>query len=167
MATYIKIASVDVGLLGTTSIDFTSIPSTYTDLKVVLSTRISALSSPDFLEMSVNGSLSNLTSRRVQGNGTGASSSTFNTSYSVIETNNLTANTFGSTEIYCPNYTSSSAKSFSVEAVTENNATAAYIEMWAWLWNQTAAITSLGFTRTGGQTFLQYSTATLYGISKS
>jgi hypothetical protein len=158
-----KIASSDL-TASAASVTFSNIPQGYTDLKVVMSARISATSSPDFLEMSVNGSLANLTGRRVQGNGTTASSSTFSTSYSVIETDNLTANTFGSTEIYCPNYTSSSAKSFSVEAVTENNATAAYIEMWAWLWNQTAAITSLGFARTGGQTFLANSTFTLYGI---
>jgi hypothetical protein len=148
------------------SVTFANIPQTgYTDLKIVISGRISATANPDFLEMSVNGSLANFTSRRIQGNGASASSSSFSNSYAVIETDNFTANTFGSIEIYCPNYTSSNAKSFSVDAVTENNATTSYAEMWAWLWNQTAAITSLGFARTGGQTFVANSTFSLYGLA--
>jgi hypothetical protein len=158
-----KIASSDLSA-ATSSVTFSNIPQGYTDLKIVMSTRISGSSNPDFSEMSVNGSLANFTSRRIQGNGASASSSSFTNSYSIVETDNFTANTFGSVEIYCPNYTSSNAKSFSADAVTENNATTSYIEMWAWLWNQTAAITSLGFARTGGQTFLANSTFTLYGI---
>jgi hypothetical protein len=52
-----------------------------------------------------------------------------------------TANTFGNTEFYIPNYTSSNYKSFSVDGVTENNATAAFA-LYAGLWSNTAAITS-------------------------
>jgi hypothetical protein len=147
------------------SVTFDNLPTSgYTDLKVVMSTRVSATSNPDFTEMSVNGSLANFTSRRIQGNGASATSSSFSNSYAIVETDNFTANTFGSVEIYCPNYRSSNPKSFSVEAVTENNATTSYTEMWAWLWNQTAAITSLGFARTSG-TFLAGSTFSLYGIA--
>ena len=147
------------------SVTFANIPQTgYTDLKIVMSTRVSATSNPDFTEMSVNGSLANFTSRRIQGNGASATSSSFSNSYAIVETDNFTANTFGSVEIYCPNYTSSNPKSFSVDAVTENNATTSYAEMWAWLWNQTASITSLGFARTSG-TFLAGSTFSLYGIA--
>jgi hypothetical protein len=50
-------------------------------------------------------------------------------SYTIAElsfmyvTTSGTSNTFSSTEIYIPNYTSSNNKSVSVDSVTENNAT--------------------------------------------
>ena len=164
-ANYVLISEQTVSV-PVTSVTFSNIPQTgYTDLKIVISARISATSNPDFSEMSVNGSLANFTSIRIQGNGSSVATSSFSNSYSVIETNNFTTNTFGSTEIYCPNYTSSNPKSFSVQAVTENNATTSYIEAWTWLWNQTASITSLGFPRTGGQTYLAGTTFSLYGIA--
>lgn len=41
MATYIKIGSVEVGAGGASSIDFSSIPATYTDLVLKMSARVS------------------------------------------------------------------------------------------------------------------------------
>jgi hypothetical protein len=74
-----------------------------------------------------------------------------------------TASTFGSGLIYIPNYAGSTNKSYLTDWVTENNATAAYAGFTAGLLSNTAAITDV--TLTGS--FVQYSTATLYGISKS
>jgi hypothetical protein len=78
-----------------------------------------------------------------------------------------TASTFGSAQTYIPNYAGSTAKSGSSEGVSENNATTAVATMDAVLWSLTNAITSIKLLPFTGTNFVQYSTATLYGISKS
>jgi hypothetical protein len=78
-----------------------------------------------------------------------------------------TANTFGSFEFYIPNYAGSNNKSLSSDAVQENNASAAYASLTAWLMANTAAITSLTLTTTATFSFAQYSTFYLYGIKNS
>jgi hypothetical protein len=75
-----------------------------------------------------------------------------------------TANTFGSTEIYIPNYTSGNYKSSSADSVTENNATTAYAQLAASLWNNTAPINSIKIFSANLGSIAQYSTAHLYGI---
>lgn len=167
--TFTKIASVTVGAGGAGTIAFTSIPQTYTDLKVLLSTRSTYSAGFDSLGIYFNGSQADISNRNIGGNGSSASSSS--STYRAIGTNDsafATANTFASTEIYIPNYTGSTFKSMSVDSVAENNATPANVLLVANLWSQTAAITALTFDNsTSGQNFVQYSTATLYGISKS
>ena len=51
--------------------------------------------------------------------------------------------------------------------VNEDNSATAYANMTAGLWAQTAAINQLTITNGTGNSYVQYSTATLYGISKS
>jgi hypothetical protein len=161
--TYVKIASVSVGALGSTSIDFTSIPATYTDLCLKFSTRYSL--DLNTFDLKINGVTTSQTARRVLGSGSAASSST----YTEVQTNpsGSTASTFGNGEIYFPNYAGSSNKSISIDVVSENNATLAYSILEAWLWSSTAAITSISLTARSVANFVQYSSATLYGISKS
>jgi len=166
--TYVKIASVTVGSGGSASIDFTAIPATYTDLKVVLSVRTNASSIYDWLQPNINatGVGTSITGKLLWGDG--ASATSVSQVYSgLIVGNTSTANTFSNTEIYFPNYTSSNYKSFSIESVTENNATTAYDNIIASLWSNTAAINSLSFNMNIGTSFAQYSTATLYGIKSS
>ena len=165
--TYVKIATVTVTSPSTTTnIQFASIPSTYTDLVVKLSSRGSA-ASPGITAY-VNGNNSNGSFRTLTGSGSAAFSSSASgyMDITVINGSGTTASTFTSTDIYFPNYRSSANKSFSVDAVTENNATAATAGMYAILWSNTSAITQLDFTINTGF-YDQYSTATLYGISKS
>ena len=79
-----------------------------------------------------------------------------------------TANTFGNMEIYIPNYAGSSNKSVSVNQVGEDNAATAYATLLAGLWSNTAAITSIKLTPfSGGASFVQYSTAYLYGVKNA
>jgi hypothetical protein len=77
----------------------------------------------------------------------------------------MTANTFSSTEIYIPNYASANYKSYSVDQVDEGNQTTVYSHLIAGLWSNTAPINQITFTPTS-YNFVQYSTATLYGIRK-
>jgi hypothetical protein len=171
--TYVAIATVTVGSGGANSIDFNSIPGTYTDLIILTSIRdTSAGSSPAQGAIRFNGDSGNNYYRRyIRGNGStadgGASAAISAYVWRVIQPGGATANTFGSTFIYIPNYASSNLKSISMDNITENNATEAHQELSAGLWNSTAAITSISILGASGQIIGQHSTATLYGIKKN
>lgn len=165
MATYTEIASVTVGSGGAASMSFSSIPSTYTDLKIVVSARNSG--ADNTAALSFNGSTSNFSSKVLYGSGSSAASlsDTTSTVYSMEVSSSYTSSTFSNAEIYIPNYAGSTYKSFSLDSTTENNATVSYAILQAGLWSQTAAITSIGIACNSGN-FVQYSTAYLYGIKK-
>jgi hypothetical protein len=173
MPTFTQIGSaVTVGSGGAASIDFTSLPSTFTDLVIKLSVRNSAgINAWDDIYMDINGSSSNFTARVLYATGSAALSNNFSSSIAQVgEGNAGTANTFGNTEIYIPNYTSTTtAKSFSSDSVSENNATASLAQLGAGLWNPgtQAAITSLTFRFFTSGNFVQHSTAYLYGVSNA
>ncbi len=162
MATYIQIGStVTVGSGGASSIDFTSISSAYTDLVLKMCV---AKTTGDNVVLSLNGSSSNFSYRLLEGDGSSAASYNNTTGRLGFASSNTT--TFSSGDLYIPNYASSTNKSYSVDFVSENNATTAYADLTAGLWSNTAAITQVTISAQSGL-FVQYSTATLYGISKS
>ena len=167
--TFELISSVTVGSGGAASIDFTSIPSTYTDLCLKFSGRASSNSGFPWavVRATFNGSSSNWTYRAIYGDGSGASSAVSSVSELGFGTSSLnTANTFGNTEIYIPNYAGSAYKSASVDSVTENNATQTLSALETNLWANTAAITSISLPCPSG-TWVQYSTAYLYGVKNA
>jgi hypothetical protein len=170
--TYVKIASVSVGVLGSSSIELLAIPATYTDLVVKLSTRSTA-TGVGTIRMKLNTDTgANYNYRQIQGNGSSASSSSGTGATSAANEIGLTdgldstSNTFSNSELYLPNYLASTQKSYSVDSVEEENASTAFVRMTAGNYTQTAAITAITFTLSSGN-FSQYSTSTLYGISKS
>lgn len=171
--TYEAIATVTVGSGGTSTITFTSIPQTYTDLVVKGSTRLSAGDAGVQLVARFNGSTSGYSRRSLEGNGASASSNSGSSEtymrFAYAEESTNTANTFNNFELYIPNYTSSNNKSTSSDNVTENNGTTAYSALHAGLWSNTSAITSISiFDISSTQAnFVQYSTATLYGIKNT
>jgi hypothetical protein len=165
--TYVKIASVSVGVLGSANMTFSSIPATYTDLCLKVSGRTNAVDYNDFCKIQFNGVATNQTERTLRGNGSAASSYTDTLIYSTTDGNTATASTFGNLELYVPNYAGATNKSASIDGVSENNATAALSELTAALWSQTAAITSIALVPYTGTLWQQYSTATLYGIKKN
>ena len=165
--TYTLIASSTVGAGGASSIDFTSIPSTYTDIALYVSTRSNSNSTG--MDITFNGSTTSFSNKRLYGSGTTASSdsaSTTSVSNTMVGDSTYTASTFGNGWIYIPNYTSSNNKSVSVDGVTENNATLALSMLTAGLWSNTAAINRVTLTPTAGS-FVQYSTAYLYGVKNA
>jgi hypothetical protein len=164
MANMIPISTVTAGS-SVASISFTGIPQTYTDLLVKLSLRSDRTVDTDSVNMTVNGSSTSMTWLYLLGNNGTASSATAQRFYTDSDYN--TASTFGSADVYIPNYTSANYKSFLVDTVSENNATSgAQTELLAQLWSNTAAITSITFAPQFGSNWKQYSTATLYGIRK-
>ena len=167
--TYIAIATVEVGAGGAANIEFTSIPQTYTDLIIKLSLRDSYNSSRGALYVTFNSNTSSYSWRELRDND-GSAQSTNASAQSSLDAgrgvgDTATANTFSSTEIYIPNYASNNNKSVSIDNVTENNNTIYYSNLTAGLWANSAAITSIKIEPSQG--WLQYSTATLYGIKNS
>jgi hypothetical protein len=171
--TYEAIATVTVGSGGAANIEFTSIPATFTDLVILLSSRSSRSDASTFdpVYMTFNGNGSNYSARNLYGNGAAAYSDTqgstdqfYYAAYAPTDT--ATASTFGNVQIYIPNYAGSNNKSVNSDSVTENNGTNHIANMAASLWSNTSAITSIKLDPGGGD-FKQYSTATLYGIKSS
>ena len=167
MAIYNLISTVTVGSGGAASIEFTSIPQTYTDLVLKHSIRTNRALMVDGVNVSFNGSTSNFTSRRIFGDGSSVGSDTPIRQIGLANGDSSTANIFGNTQAYIPNYTGSNYKSWSLEAVMEDNATYGRNDLMACLWSDTSAITSITLTPTIGTIILQYSSASLYGISNS
>jgi hypothetical protein len=167
MPTYTQIGSaVTVGSGGAASIDFSSIPTTYTDLVLKVSARLSAAVDFGSLSIAFNGSSASFTTRILQGDGSSAVSATLTNFSGGVGGTLLTASTFNNVEIYIPNYAGSTNKSFSSDAVVENNATAARDTLVAGLRSNTAAINQITLTSASGN-FAQYSTAYLYGVSNA
>ena len=173
MATFTLIASTTVGAGGASSIDFTSIPATYTDLKLVMSARQDQTFSNDGNAVSIqfnSGGTGSFSGKYLIGTGSSAVSASpyLNTLYYGSDPSDYTASTFSNIELYIPNYAGSNNKSFSLDSVYENNATAARAGFQAGLWSNTNAITSISISPfTGGGKFVQYTTAYLYGIKNS
>jgi hypothetical protein len=146
------------------SVTFDNIPQTgYTDLKIVVSSRTSGTDSPVKIEF--NGVTTGYSWRRIYGNGSSVSSLSGTDAYSLhVDTSSMTANAFSNSEIYIPNYTSSSQKSFSVDTALETNGTAGELFMLACLSTTTNAITSITLTHLNS-TLVAGSTFSLYGIA--
>jgi hypothetical protein len=160
---------ITVGSGGATSVTFSSIPATYTDLivKASVRTNIGGGQIYDSMDIAFNGVTTNITAKQLQGTGASAASTSPTQIESIVDGGSATANTFANLEYYIPNYTSSNYKSASLDVVMENNATTAYMRLTAGLWSNTAAITSVGFTLPNSTSFVQYSTFYLYGIKNS
>jgi hypothetical protein len=160
---------VVVGSGGASTITFSSIPQTYTDLLIKLSGRGTSGSFPN-PTIIFNGSSTGYSWRGLYGDGSGTASNNQSSTSSIIlgtmDGSSETSNTFGNMDIYIPNYASSNYKSVSTDCVPENNATTNYMYLIAGLWSNTAAITSITINPGSGN-FAQYSTAYLYGIKNS
>lgn len=159
---------VETKTLGTAaaSIEFTSIPQDGTDLLVLLSCRGGA-GAGNGITLRPNGSTTNGSSRQLYGTGSSVVSNTFSAiAGGIVNGSSETANTFNNSMVYVPNYTSSANKSFSTDAVMENNATQAFQSIVAGLWSNTAAITSLTFVTSDAADFVAGSTISLYKITR-
>lgn len=170
MGSRILISTITVGAGGAATIDFNSIPSTYTDLNILVSARSTSGNVTDNGKVRFNTSTSSYTDKNLYVDVTTVKSYT----ESGTSTNTLgrlnggasTSNNFSNSSIYVVNYANGSYKSASGDAIAENNATSSGLTMGASLWSSTAAITSITlFPDTGN--FAQYTVASLYGIKNS
>lgn len=160
--------SYTVGAGGIGQVDFTSIPQTYTDLIIKVSSNVNSL---NVLRVRFNGvSTNDYTQKVLRGSGAGMNAYSnagwdslayFSPSY-----NNDGANIFSNIEYYIPNYTGSSIKPLLGNSVTEANGSTAYQVVYAGLLNNTSAITSISLEAQSGL-FNQYSTFWLYGVANT
>lgn len=149
------------------SITFSSIPGGYTDLYLVASLRDTGDVGTAFAYIHFNGSTTDYSSRLLRGSGTSVSSTSNTSTTSLrgrITPNDGTANSFGSTAFYIPNYASNAYKSVSIDSVQEENNTESWQTITAGLWSDTSAITQIQIFA-GATNLAQYSSATLYGIT--
>lgn len=157
------IQTVTVGAGGSAAIDLSSIPQTFTDLCLVFSLRLNTTNGG--LRIRVNGSTASLSTRLLYGNGSTVTSGTDTTYIGSVDNSNQTANTFGNGSLYITNYANTSyAKSFSADLVDETNATTAIQWVTAGLFNSTTAISRIELFGDAAGNFVQYSSASLYGI---
>ncbi len=165
------ISAVTVGAGGAATINFTNIPTTYTDLYVNYSIRHSESATDNWAKLTFNsvGGTSNSTAF-FRGNGsTTASSIGGGDAYFrgiISNAGTSTSNVFASNNLYIPNYTSGSYKQAISHGAMENNATYGYTVVAADLWLNSGVISSIQLNAWSG-TFNQYSTAYLYGINNS
>jgi hypothetical protein len=159
------------------SVTFSAIPSTYTDLLIKMSIRNNG----------DNGN--NAAAAYIQFNGDTAANYSFTYLYNSVSTSavsssgsgnvdiegyfisngsNSTANTFANSEYYIPNYNSSVAKQISYVGAPENNSTSLDANsIGAGLYRGTSPITSLKIQRVYGTAFVAGSSFYLYGIKNS
>ena len=168
-----------------TSISFTSIPQTYTDLQLVISAKTTYNGGGGSLSLAIafNSTGTNYSSKYIQYYGTSTVISGSDTTTTmggitggilravmVSSFDSTVTSTFGNSSIYIPNYTSSNNKPYSVEGAVEANSSASNgvqgLAMTAGLWSNSAAITRIDLGAEVGN-FVSPSTFYLYGIKNS
>lgn len=161
------IQTVTVGAGGASTIDFNSIPQTYTDLRILVSGRMSGTN--ETVQIRFNSDTTGTNYRRLELFGSASAVGTRNVNDNGIGYVSISldgSNIFGNLEIYIPNYRSSNAKTYMSYSTREANSTSAYIIATNTLsYSGTSAISSISLVPQG--TFVQHTTATLYGISST
>lgn len=158
----------------TGTVNFWNIPQTFTDLEVVCTTRsdyathrlsgairINNDSSSLYSHIETEGYISNYTTQRT-------SNLTFAYAIESLGTS-ATANAFGISSFYIPNYTSNVFRQIIHDTSSPQNTTTggnAYTMMSSILYRSTAPVTSLHFYPGGGANFISGSSFTLYGIAR-
>lgn len=163
-ATFDAIATTTLGSAAST-ITFSSIPGTYTDLRLVLTAQSSAGGNV-WLQFNSD-TATNYSRTNLAGDGTSATSSR-QTSQSVIRCATIgvpTSPNFGLYTIDIFSYAGSTNKTVLVTASEDTNGGGGVSRI-VGLWRSTAAISSIQLTTNTG-TYSAGTTATLYGILKA
>ena len=161
--TYEKIATNTLGSANV-NIDFTSITSTYTDLRIVL---VGSITSSGNAWMQFNGDTgANYSFTRIVGDGSTATSNR-GTGYSrfQLSTSSVPAATPQLFTVDIFSYAGSTNKTILVESSQDLNGSG-NVTRWVELWRNTSAITSIKLIALS-DTFTAGTTATLYGILKA
>jgi fibronectin-binding autotransporter adhesin len=139
------------------SVTFSNIPTTYTDLVIVINGFTSYSASADAYQVSFNGGSTGLSITRLYGNGGSASSDRYSTPYA-----GWTSTTRGADVINIMNYSNTTTYK---TAITRSSSQGSYpiAGATALLWQSTNAITSVTLTDTSGSWQIG-STFTVYGI---
>lgn len=164
-----------VGAGGAASVTFNNIPQGFTDLKIVISARMSTSGAAyvGFLPNNNTGSIYTYTYIGINATaGTVYTGRSINTPYGFFAYTTSganTANAFSNIEFYIQNYNSGLLKTCILDSVSEDNATQgnASLSPNSFIMNSTEPITSIVVKDTvSGTNLLENSTITIYGISE-
>jgi hypothetical protein len=162
-ATYTPIASTTLGA-DASSVIFSSIPSTYTDLVLIAFVRSTRAATGDTFRIRFNSdTASNYSTTFVYGDGPAAGSSRLTSQtgvYNRINAASVASGTFSPTIIHIMNYSNSTTYK---TTISRANSTSEEISLNASLWRNTSAITSITALVDNGN-LLSGSTLNLYGI---
>ena len=170
------ISTTTVGSGGQATISFTSIVSTYTDLKVVYSLKPPA--GDVGIKINFNNTTSGYSDIYLQALNTGSTPTALAKGVNVFsgsaayggamaDSSLSSGNLFNNGELYIPNYTAAQNKAFLVSNVSEADRNLGFIEEISGIWSNTAAINRIDFTVNGGGNFGQYSLVSIYGIKNA
>ena len=158
------IETIEVGVGGATSIEFTGIDGTGIDLVCVFSVRCDNVGVVKNTRLYFNGQTGG-TYPIIYMTGNGSSVTAGSTAYSFAGRMNgagSTANTFTSAQAYIPNYASSGTITSSIESAAENNATEGLLFMGVQDETTGGPLTSIKIQTSDLDTLQQYSTASIY-----
>ena len=161
------IEHIEVGSGGAASITFSSIPQDYTDLYLVCSLRVASGTSYYWdVDLNLNGeSARNWRGLYTTGSSPASSSSSAFNIIGGANGNAATASTFANISTYIGNYTSTGVKALSSDGVVENNSGLSFLlSINANTITNSAAVDTLTLA-VASNTFAEYSSATLYGIT--
>jgi hypothetical protein len=168
-ATYIQIGTAQVaGAGGSASFTFTAIPNTYTDL--ILKASITSTGGTNWALLTINGTANNtIDLLHIIGDANTVASQAYDSGRVTSNRQNDAGTTqFANATLYIPNYTAGIQKSMSSESGQSwSAAPRPSMSIAVQRWNNTGAITSLTLAPDGGGTFLQHSSAYLYGVSNA
>ena len=147
------------------SYTFSSIPSTYTDLVIVLNGGNTRADTSDSLTIRFNGDTgSNYSNTNLEGNGSAASSSR-NSSATTMRIADVAANSSGLGSVAIINILNYSNTTTYKTALGRGNVANAYVSARVGLWRSTSAITSvILLAQEGAANWAVGTTFTLYGI---
>ena len=155
------IETIEVGSGGAASIEFTGIPQDGVDLVMLVSARTNGSTATH--DLSLNSTSVTGLGKRLNGDSAGAQS--YSGSYIPNNANTFTPLVFSNSSIYVSNYASTTDKSISIDAVSENNANASDQRgIMATIYSSASPVTSISISGFSS-TFVQYTTASLYSIS--
>jgi hypothetical protein len=166
---YESIATVTVGSGGSSTITFSSIPSTYTHLQIRALARTAGSSTGGTSwALRYNSASSNYARHNISGDGSSASADNgTNETYGYLEslaTGGLTASVFGSIVIDILDYANTNKyKTVRSLAGWDNNGSGRIV-LTSHLYQSTSAISQIDITAGNTQDYVQYSHFALYGI---
>lgn len=168
-STYNLIASTTVGAGGASTFDFTSIPSTYTDLILYLSVRTNRNAYHESLLVKFNGAGTNWRYQRFYFPAGTADRNTTAMYAGQATGDQAQSNYFGVSRLEIFNYANTSFyKGSDSIGIAPNDSTTNYLAMnTSNQWNQTTTINQITITPENGGTIQQYSSAYLYGVKNS
>jgi hypothetical protein len=167
---YESIATTTVGAGGTSTITFSSIPSTYSHLQIRYIARTNRATNPDYLNLRFNSdSGSNYSAHLLYGNGSSAAASAYSTEAQIYLDGGATgaaqlSNNFAAGVLDVLDYSNTNKNKTSRHLLGYDNNGSGAIYLSSGRWGSNSAITTLTLTSGSGSTIQQYSSFALYGV---